>query len=51
MVSGNKNLPAESKIKEIKKYDGKDPLTLVLEKYLIKFFHELLAKDVNNNKV
>ena len=46
MVSGSKNFPEESNRKLANKFDGTNPLTLVLEKYLVKFFHELLAKDV-----
>lgn len=46
MVSGNKNNPESTTHPPAEKYPDKNPVTVVLEKYLVKYFHELLTKDV-----
>lgn len=51
MVSGSKNLPESTTHPPDKKYSHKNPITAILEKYLLKYFHELLAKDVTTKSL
>ena len=44
MVSGNKNYSESAAYAPMKNH----PVVLVLEKYLIKYFHELMEKDVRS---
>lgn len=47
MVSGDKNYSESAVIAPTKNH----PIVVVLEKYLIKYFHELLVKDVSCLKI